>query len=109
MEFNHICFISAHIHPFEGGGFRFAPEADCSDGLLSVCVVHTASRVRLIQILLDAFLGRKNRRSGVRRYSCREAAIHLERPMAVHADGENCQMQQDIHLHCVQRKMRVIV
>lgn len=109
VEFNHICFISAHIHPFEGGGFRFAPEADCSDGLLSVCVVHTASRVRLIQILLDAFLGRKNRRSGVRRYSCREAAIHLERPMAVHADGESCQMQQDIHLHCVQKKMRVIV
>ncbi len=109
VEFNHICFISAHIHPFEGGGFRFAPEADCSDGRLSLCVVHTASRVRLLQILLDAFTGRRKRRSGVRRYECREAAIHLDRPMAVHVDGESCLMQQDIQLRCIQKKMRVIV
>ena len=109
VEFNRIYFISAHIQPFEGGGFRFAPEADCSDGLLSLCVVHTASRIRLLQIVLDALTGRKKKRSGVRRYECREASIHLDRPMAVHTDGESCQTQQDIHLRCIQKKMRVIV
>ncbi|HIZ78974.1 MAG TPA: diacylglycerol kinase family lipid kinase [Candidatus Lachnoclostridium stercorigallinarum] len=109
VEFNHIYFISAHIQPFEGGGFRFAPGADCSDGLLSLCVVHTSSRLRLLQILLDALTGRKNRRPGVRRYECREASVHLEKPMAVHTDGESCLVQQDIHLRCIQKKMRVII
>lgn len=109
VEFNHIYFISAHIHPSEGGGFVFAPGADCSDGRLSMCVAHTSSRIRLFQIVLDAFFGRRKKRPGVRRYECREAFIHLDRPMAVHVDGESCQMQQDIQLRCIQKKMRMIV
>lgn len=109
VEFNHICFISAHIHPTEGGGFLFAPGADCSDGKLSLCVVHTASKLRLLQIVADAMVGRRKKHPGVRRYECREAYIHVDRPMAVHADGESCLMQQDIQLRCIQKKMRVIL
>ena len=59
IEFNHIYFISAHIHPFEGGGFCFAPGADAGDGKLSVCVVSHANKRKLLNTLIAALLRRK--------------------------------------------------
>lgn len=109
VEFNHIYFVSSHIFPYEGGGFRFAPGADCSDGLLEVCVVHHSSKHRLLPVLFDALLGRAGHHRGVRCYSCKELQIHTERPMPVHVDGESCLCQTDIHLRCVEKKIRMMV
>lgn len=109
VEFNHIYFTSVHIHPYEGGGFRLAPKANCSDGELDVCVVHNSQKSGLIPILVDALLGRMGRHRGVRFYQCKEVQIHTERPMAVHADGESCYSQTDIHLRCVEKKVRMMV
>ena len=39
IELSKVSFISCHIQPFEGGGFRFAPNAYAQDGLLEVCVM----------------------------------------------------------------------
>lgn len=109
VEFNHIYFISAHIHPFEGGGFRFAPKADGADGLLEICVVHNSSKRGLLPVLADALLGKAVHHKGVRFYGCREVWIHVERPMPVHADGEDCYCQTDIHLRCIEKRLQVIV
>ena len=109
VEFNHIYFISAHIHPYEGGGFRFAPKADGSDGLLEVCVVHNSSKMGLIPVLVDAFLGKAGHHRGVRFYECREVRIHVDRPMPVHTDGENCYCQTDIHFRCIEKAIRMTV
>ncbi len=107
VEFNSIYFISAQIHPSEGGGFRFAPRADCSDGNLEVCILSHASRRQALSILTGAYFGRSRLR-GMRVYSCREVQIHTERPLAVHADGESCQYQSDIELRCIERKLRIV-
>lgn len=109
VEFNHIYFISAHIHPFEGGGFRFAPDANPCDGKLTLCVVHHGKKRKLIPVLLDAFLRRRIKRRGLRNYVCSEVEIHMERPMAVHADGEDCLAQKDIHIRCIPQKLRMMV
>ena len=109
VEFNHIYFISAHIHPYEGGGFRFAPKADGSDGLLEVCVVHNSSKMGLIPVLVDAFLGKAGHHRGVRFYECREVRFHVDRPMPVHTDGENCYCQTDIHFRCIEKAIRMTV
>lgn len=109
VEFNHIYFVSAHIHPYEGGGFRFAPQADCTDGKLEVCVVHHSTKPNLLPVLADAWFGRTGHHRGVRFFSCRELQIHLEHPMPVHVDGESCYCQQDIHLQCIEKKIRMMV
>ena len=109
VEFNHIYFVSAHIHPSEGGGFRFAPGAVCDDGRLEVCVVHNSSKRKLVSVLIDAYFGRTGHHRGVRFYSCKEVSIHLDRPMPVHTDGESCLSQTDIHLRCVEKKLRMIM
>ncbi|MCI8949997.1 MAG: diacylglycerol kinase family lipid kinase [Lachnospiraceae bacterium] len=109
IEFNHIYFISVQIHPFVGGGFQFAPMADFSDGRLSVCVVSFESKWKLLSTVISAFFLRKKGRSGVRRFECREAFLHVERPMPVHADGEDCGSWMDIQTECIERKMRMIL
>lgn len=109
VELNHIYFISAHIHAFEGGGFKFAPEADPSDGKLTLCVVHHCPKLKLIPFLASSLLGHQKKYRGVRSYSCREVEIHTERPIPVHADGESCMSQKSIHLRCIPRKVRMIV
>lgn len=109
VEFNHIYFVSAHIHPYEGGGFRFAPTADPSDGKLTVCVVHHGKKRKILPVLVNAFLGRRGRWHGMRNYTCHEVEIHVERPLAVHADGEDCMCQKDIHIRCIPQKVRMTV
>ncbi len=109
VEFNHIYFISAHIHPFEGGGFKFAPAADPCDGKLDVCVVHQSAKRRLIPFLISAFLRQNSQHRGVRHYVCQEVEICLERPMAVHADGESCLHQDRVQMRCIPKKVRFIV
>jgi YegS/Rv2252/BmrU family lipid kinase len=109
VEFNHIHFISAHIHPYEGGGFCFAPGADGCDGLLEVCVVHGRARILLVPMLLGAWLGRSPRGRHIRRYSCHDLQVHVERSLPVHVDGESCFYQTDITLGCVEKKVRFMV
>lgn len=109
VEFNHIFFVSVHVQPYEGGGFRFAPQADGGDGILEVCVMHGASRFLLVPVMVDAWLGRKGRHRGMRRYSCREVQIHVDQPMPVHVDGESCYCQTDIQLACIEKKIKFFV
>ena len=108
VEFNHILFISAHIHPSEGGGFQFAPQADPQDGKLAVCVVSSKNKFRLIPALLNARRHFSDACGGVRFYECREAHIHTERPLAVHTDGETCRQQTDIDVRCVEKQLRIL-
>ena len=109
IEFNHIYFISIHVHPYEGGGFLFAPMADGADGMLEMCVVHNSTKQGVLISGINAFLGKGGYRRGVRYYSCREAWIHVDAPMMVHVDGENAYSQTDIHVRCIEKKVRMIV
>lgn len=109
VEFNHIYFIAVHIHPYEGGGFRFAPGANPCDGKLTVSVVSHSEKRKLVPILLSAYFRRSKHCRGIRTYECREARIHTERPMAVHTDGESCLCQDDLQIQCIEKQLRVIV
>ena len=109
VEFNHIYFIAAHIHPYEGGGFKFAPKADPSDGRLAISVASYADKKKLLPILVSAYFGQRNWGKSLKTYECKEVRIHLERPMAVHADGESCFCQDDLQIQCIEKKLRVIV
>ena len=109
VEFNHIYFISAHIHPYEGGGFKFAPKAKPADGMLDICVVHNAAKRKLIPILVNAYLGGRTNYRGVRHYTCQEAEIHTDKTMPVHVDGESCYCQNDLQIRCIEKKLRLIV
>ena len=108
LEFNNIYFISTHIHPYEGGGFKFAPKAKNNDGELSICLIHQKSRYKFIKILLASLLGGHLNYSGVKHYDCKEICIHFDAPCFVHADGELCGEYSDITLSCIPEKLKFI-
>lgn len=108
VEFNHILFISCHIQPTEGNGFLFAPKAEANDGKMNVCVFSHARRTKLIPVLLAAFTGKRVKYKGARVFECREISIHTETALPVHADGEMCGVQTDIHADCIPRKVRML-
>lgn len=109
VEFKHMYFISAHIHPYEGGGFQFAPGADASDGYLDVCVVQNSFKGKLIPVMLNALLRKGNKTKGMRHYRCQEVEIHTDKAMPVHVDGESCYCQNDLQIRCIEKKLRMIV
>lgn len=109
VDLQHIHFLSAHIHRYEGGGFMFAPKANPTDGMLEICVCNSRSKIKLILVLLKALLGRMKHCHGVRFFQCQEVEIHTEQPLAVHTDGESCCHQQDVHVRCIGRQIRMIV
>lgn len=109
VEFNDIIFISIHNHVTEGGGKKFAPQADYQDGLLSLCIIHTKTLPQFVGLLVKAIAGNHPKEKGVRLYDCKNVKIHLDKPKPVHTDGEIFEAQSDIELHCVEKKLRIIV
>jgi diacylglycerol kinase family enzyme len=81
-------FLSAHIHPYEGGGFPFCPDADYQDGYLDLCVVSGLPLWRLFPLIPLAKKGHHVGKKGVLSIRCKKARILLEHPKFVHTDGE---------------------
>lgn len=108
IHLHNIAFISAHVHRFEGGGFKFAPKADPADGQLDICVVHHSGALRLIPVLLCGFLGKHASLKGVQIYRCKEAELHVEEPLPVHTDGESLGFQKKLLFSCVPKQIRII-
>lgn len=102
-------FLSAHIHPYEGGGFCFAPGADYEDGRLDICVVADTGRIHMVPVLLSALWGKHTHMAGVKMYRCRGATICLDEPKPVHADGESCGIQREMTVTCIPKGIKVIV
>ncbi len=108
VEFNHIYFMSFLIHREEGKKKKVPENAEIDDGKMTVYVASTSSRRKMIPILMDVIMGIRKKERGVRVFECREASVHLNRPQAVHVDGESCQCQQDIEIRCIPKRIRMI-
>ncbi len=110
INLRNAMFVAAHIQPYEGGGFKFAPHANSSDGLLEVCVMNHMSRVKFFAALALSLLGKEEWIRGVSMHSCRSLEIHLEEPRCAHTDGEIAEEHQtDMQIECVTKKIRLIV
>ncbi len=71
-----------------GGGVLIAPDASANDGLLDVCLVASASRVRLLQILPAAYRGAHVRAAEVEMLRGESVTIETDAPQPIIADGE---------------------
>lgn len=101
-------FASAHIQPYEGGGFAFAPSANPSDGLLDLCIVHHLPKFKAICILPMALAGKHTGFNGINIFSCRSARIILNEPARVHTDGETYHPRKEVEFTCQQQKIHFV-
>jgi diacylglycerol kinase (ATP) len=74
--------------PRYGGGFRVAPGADPSDGLLDLVAVDPLSRLRLLSLVPTAIRGTHLGKPWVVHRRVRELRLESEAPLESWADGE---------------------
>ena len=101
-------FTACMNHRFEGGGFRFCPDADDQDGILNLCTVSGLSKPMVCLALPSAFPGKHYRFKGVKAYRGQTVHIHTGEPLWVHTDGEAFIKTTDITFSCLPQALHMI-
>jgi diacylglycerol kinase (ATP) len=71
-----------------GGGMRIAPNADPTDGLLDVVIVHRTSKWRLLRIFPKVYRGRHLGDPAVEILRAPWVEVRFDPPQAINIDGE---------------------
>ena len=108
LTFDKTYFVTAMNLPYEGGGFKFCPNADCKDDRLDIIVVAGLSRLKILTLLPTAYKGWHVRFKGIHIYSCKKIDILSEHPHPVHTDGEPVLRQTHIQVSLEPEKLRII-
>lgn len=81
-------FMATHVHPYEGGGFPFCPDAKNGDGLIDLCIVNGLHLPQIFPLIPLAKFGKHKGKRGVIILQCKKARIQVDRPVSFHTDGE---------------------
>lgn len=81
-------FTAAMNLQYEGGGFRFCPDASPDDDMLDLIVVNGISRFHALCLLPLSLFGKHIGHSGIHVFRCRKAAIKSTDRLCFHTDGE---------------------
>lgn len=106
--FDKVFFAAAMNLPYEGGGFKFCPKADCRDNRLDIILVSGIPRLKALLLLPTAFAGLHTGFRGIHIYSCRQAEFISEQELPVHADGEPILRQYRISVRMEDEKLKVL-
>jgi diacylglycerol kinase (ATP) len=92
-----------------GGGFRIAPEADLSDGLLDATVFANMGVLSRLQTLVRLLRGTHVVPPVVTASRARTFRLRFERPPAYETDGEwNQAVSSELRIECVPRALEVL-
>lgn len=102
-------FSAFMIHPYEGGGFRFCPQADNTDGLLDLCVVGNMPKPLILFALPTAFFGKHYMFPQINHYRASSVRVKTSVPLWVHTDGEVYLKSDRISISCLRQRIRFLV
>lgn len=101
-------FIATMNHRYEGGGFKFCPNADCQDEIFNLCCVGNISKFLILLALPTAFWGKHYFARGVDEYCAGKVHIKTGKPLWVHTDGEVSKPLDEITISFAKEKMKFI-
>lgn len=104
---NFLAIISM-IHQYEGGGFKFCPHADYSDGIFSICSIGDLPKWKILTCLPTAFFGTHYMVKEIQAYSADTIRLQTSLPLFVHTDGEVMQKSSSITLTCHKQAINFI-
>lgn len=109
LHLDKAIFAAAMIHPYEGGGFMFGPDADYTDGIFDICVAGDMSIPSILRALPSAKKGKHFKYKGLHALKSGEIRIQTEKPLWVHTDGEVSIKSDDILIYNSGFKLKLIV
>lgn len=101
-----ILFVSVMNHRYEGGGFKFCPDAVSGDGLLDLCVIGSLPKLFILFALPTAFFGKHTIFPGINTYRAASVHIRTSKPLWLHADGEVWEQTDEISVACAPSKIK---
>ena len=109
FRMDRMLFSAVMNEPYEGGGYRFAPDADDRDGLLNLVVIGDISVPRALLSFPAAHAGRYYSIRGVNPFRVKRVHIQTSAPLWVHTDGEVGAQSCDITVECLPCMLQLIV
>lgn len=94
---------------YEGGGFKFCPDASPEDGALDVIVAHGLPLAKILFLLPLAFGGKHKGFKGVTIFRCESVQVESETPLMLHTDGEPGFPRKKIRVEILKEKLNVMV
>lgn len=105
-HFTRVYFVAGMNLPFEGGGFRFCPQANCRDGALDFLVVHDLSKWKILLLFPTAYFALHTKIRGVTILRGNEMHIHSRIPHKIHRDGEFAGISDEVTLRTCSHSLR---
>ncbi|MCR5123361.1 MAG: hypothetical protein K6B74_13195, partial [Ruminococcus sp.] len=102
-----LCAIAMN-HQHEGGGFRFCPNADFTDGKIDLVVGNGLSHLEFLKMLPLAYLGKHLKLRGIHSSRTSEVFIRSRRPIWVHTDGEVMGMVRKVRIRILPEKLNLL-
>lgn len=109
VHFDHFIFAAAMIHHYEGGGFKFAPDADFSDGYFELIAAGDMKLSHMLKVLPLSYFGKHYGQSGIIHLHAKEITIRTELPLWVHTDGEVLLKSDSITISCMHRQLAMLL
>ena len=109
LHFNRMYFVDGFILPFEGGGYRFAPDADPTDGLMNLVAVADVPLPMVLPCFSKAKKGTLYGTRGVTNLVFRKATIRTGAPLWVHTDGEVACETDRITVEILPQKLQLLI
>jgi len=87
-KYDKLFFIACMNHQYEGGGFRFCPDADYNDSLIDVCIAGDLKTAEMFVVMPSCLNGKHTGNKKIHMRRGKKITIKSETALYVHTDGE---------------------
>ena len=109
FSYDRVYFTAVMNQKYEGGGFKFCPDARPDDQFLDVILAEGIGKLKLLFCLPTAFFGKHTRIRGIHIYRCKKIQIHSEQPLPIHIDGESGGIHRDLTVSIEKKPLKIIL
>ena len=109
FSYDRVYFTAVMNQKYEGGGFKFCPDARPDDQFLDVILAEGIGKLKLLFCLPTAFFGKHTRIRGIHIYRCKKIHIHSEQPLPIHIDGESGGIHRDLTVSIEKKPLKIIL
>lgn len=96
------------LHRYEGGGFKFCPDAVADDGIFDICsAANVLPKWVILLVLPTAFIGKHFAFPGINPYRAKTIKIKSSAPVWIHTDGEVLRMDDNLKITCMQKALKI--
>ncbi|MBQ5310510.1 MAG: YegS/Rv2252/BmrU family lipid kinase [Oscillospiraceae bacterium] len=103
-----LCAIAMN-HCYEGGGFKFCPNASFTDGKLDICIGDSMSHLEFLRMLPYAYLGKHLKLRGVYSERTDHILIESDTPQWIHTDGEVIGQTCRAEMRIIPEKLKLLI